>query len=1163
MSPVRSLAIFALYMLLIDTIAPLAGDKMKMLDECFVPLVVIATVVTRRGVILGRVSRVRDGAVAVLLLAALASSLLNAVPLAVWVPGMLLLLKGMGLFYVVLLHDVTRADARWISVLVLGFGIAVLAVGLVELVAPGLVRGPVPGVVSPDRAGVPQVRSVFYHPQLFGWLCALIALYLFAHYIVMGRRWMLVLALLFSAGTILSARRRSILALGVGLGIGVVADVARRPRGRSPRLKRSLISAASVFVLAAAFLPTFSVLYAITADSFGLPLASPTAVPSPTAAPSPTAVPRAPCPRLCPRRLQRRSRSVAPAPEPTGMSLTNPGFETGDLVGWGAFDASGGRGVNDGTVSVEQVSTSSTPVGTGSYQGVLMRNAFGGAGPRIYSTPFTVAAGDYVDVSAILGGDGVATLGVQWRTESGGYISQTYGTDLPSLTGARSRAVLGPAPVDARWAAAIVRNHAAAGTTRVVVDDVTVAPAPEPSGMSLTNPGFETGDLVGWGAYDASGCRGVNDGTVSVEQVSTSSTPVGTGSYQGVLLRNAFGGSGPRIYSTPFTVTAGDYVDVSAILGGDGVGTLGVQWRTESGDYISQSYGTDLPSPAGARYSAVLGPAPVDARWAAAIVRNHATAGTTSVVVDDVTVAPAPEPSGMSLTNPGFETGDLVGWGAYDASGGRGVNDGTVSVERVSTSSTPVGTGSYQGVLRAMPSAGQGRASTPRRSRSRPGTTWTCLPSSAGTGWRRSASSGGPSRGATSARPTAPTSRRPPVPGTRAVLGPAPVDARWAAAIVRNHATAGTTSVVVDDVTVAPAPEPSGMSLTNPGFETGDLVGWGAYDASGGRGVNDGTVSVERVSTSSTPVGTGSYQGVLLRNAFGGSGPRIYSTPFTVTAGDYVDVSAILGGDGVATLGVQWRTESGDYISQSYGTDLPSPAGARYSAVLGPAPADARWAAAIVRNHATAGTTSVVVDDVTVAPGAPSGGTCRPPASPVGPDPEARKEQRDTPPRLALYWGSVLVARDYFPLGAGLGRYGSWMSRIVYSDLYVQYGLDKIWGLGPTQPKFITDTFWPQILGETGVIGLLAYLVFLATIGLRLWRLAMRKDLPVEMAAIVLGTTMMFGEALVETVASAIFNSPSQIYLVMLLVAGTLSLVAMFDARSGTPDSGTDAVGAA
>ena len=142
--------------------------------------------------------------------------------------------------------------------------------------------------------------------------------------------------------------------------------------------------------------------------------------------------------------------------------------------------------------------------------------------------------------------------------------------------------------------------------------------------------------------------------------------------------------------------------------------------------------------------------------------------------------------------------------------------------------------------------------------------------------------------------------------------------------------------------------------------------------------------------------------------------------------------------------------------------------------------------------------------------------------------------QRDTPARFALYEGAVLIAVDNFPLGAGLGRYGSWMSRVEYSDVYREYGMDQIFGLSPQNRQFIDDTFWPQILGETGVIGLMAYVVIIGWMGVALLRLRRLRDLPPEMTAVVLGTMMLFAQTLVESAASAILGSPSQVYLVML-----------------------------
>jgi Uncharacterized proteins of the AP superfamily len=80
--------------------------------------------------------------------------------------------------------------------------------------------------------------------------------------------------------------------------------------------------------------------------------------------------------------------------------------------------------------------------------------------------------------------------------------------------------------------------------------------------------------------------------------------------------------------------------------------------------------------------------------------------------------------------------------------------------------------------------------------------------------------------------------------------------------------------------------------------------------------------------------------------------------------------------------------------------------------------------------------------------------------------------------RSALYLGSFEVAKDYFPLGAGFGRYGGYIASCFYSPLYFKYGINKVYGLSE-EGHFLNDTFWPCILGETGYIGLLLYLLCL------------------------------------------------------------------------------------
>jgi hypothetical protein len=143
--------------------------------------------------------------------------------------------------------------------------------------------------------------------------------------------------------------------------------------------------------------------------------------------------------------------------------------------------------------------------------------------------------------------------------------------------------------------------------------------------------------------------------------------------------------------------------------------------------------------------------------------------------------------------------------------------------------------------------------------------------------------------------------------------------------------------------------------------------------------------------------------------------------------------------------------------------------------------------------------------------------------------------------RVALYMGSLDIGRDYLPLGAGLGRYGSWMSRVEYSDLYVTYGLSDIRGLQPTNSKYATDTFWPQILGETGVFGVIGYVVFLGSLGIILWREAGRETDPL-LRILMLGAGMVFAQSIVESLASSMYNSPPRVYLLYLAVGAVMSI---------------------
>ncbi len=166
-----------------------------------------------------------------------------------------------------------------------------------------------------------------------------------------------------------------------------------------------------------------------------------------------------------------------------------------------------------------------------------------------------------------------------------------------------------------------------------------------------------------------------------------------------------------------------------------------------------------------------------------------------------------------------------------------------------------------------------------------------------------------------------------------------------------------------------------------------------------------------------------------------------------------------------------------------------------------------------------------------------------PPASGEQPAPEQVDDEgaQTSPARVALYTGSFRIARDHFPLGAGVGRYGSHMSRVEYSPVYSEYGLDRIGGLRERNPRYITDTFWPMILGEFGVGGLAAYGLLLASVGLAIWR-AGRSATDAMTRAFLTGTLAVLVAALVESLATPMFTSPPRSYLLFSAVGAALAL---------------------
>lgn len=77
--------------------------------------------------------------------------------------------------------------------------------------------------------------------------------------------------------------------------------------------------------------------------------------------------------------------------------------------------------------------------------------------------------------------------------------------------------------------------------------------------------------------------------------------------------------------------------------------------------------------------------------------------------------------------------------------------------------------------------------------------------------------------------------------------------------------------------------------------------------------------------------------------------------------------------------------------------------------------------------------------------------------------------------RYQLLINSFKVIKDHFPIGSGFGTYASYYSGKYYSPIYSSYGLTGIYGLTRDNTSFISDSFWPMVFAQTGLIGTVTF----------------------------------------------------------------------------------------
>lgn len=87
------------------------------------------------------------------------------------------------------------------------------------------------------------------------------------------------------------------------------------------------------------------------------------------------------------------------------------------------------------------------------------------------------------------------------------------------------------------------------------------------------------------------------------------------------------------------------------------------------------------------------------------------------------------------------------------------------------------------------------------------------------------------------------------------------------------------------------------------------------------------------------------------------------------------------------------------------------------------------------------------------------------------------------------------IAKDHFPLGSGFGTFASHYSGIHYSPLYYLYDLFQVYGLTPANTAYVSDSFWPMVIGQNGYLGALLFMLTLYMLYLQIqqWGLLNRE----------------------------------------------------------------------
>lgn len=132
--------------------------------------------------------------------------------------------------------------------------------------------------------------------------------------------------------------------------------------------------------------------------------------------------------------------------------------------------------------------------------------------------------------------------------------------------------------------------------------------------------------------------------------------------------------------------------------------------------------------------------------------------------------------------------------------------------------------------------------------------------------------------------------------------------------------------------------------------------------------------------------------------------------------------------------------------------------------------------------------------------------------------------------RGVLLETSIEIANDHFPFGAGFATFGSYFSAVNYSPIYLKYNIYNIHGLTKDNPAFISDSFWPMLVGQLGYIGASFYLICIILLLIKI-----QKNYSLENKYEYIAKISVLAYLMISSTSESAFVNPMAISLALIL----------------------------